>query len=121
MSEVFTSDNLLIAGPHHADVGTCVVDGLGTAATYKRGTVLGRNDAGDVIILDTPALNDSNTAEYILAQDTEIGTSDTVAEVYRSGDFNEDYLIVASGYTLTEADRRNLKKVGIYLQKGITV
>jgi hypothetical protein len=41
--------------------------------------------------------------------------------VYRSGDFNEDYLIVASGYTLTEADRRNLKKVGIYLQKGITV
>lgn len=121
MSEVFTSDNLIVAGAHHADVGTCVVKALQSAATYKRGTVLGRNNAGNVIILDAAAQNDTNTAEYILAKDTEIGTSDTVAEVYRSGDFVEDYLIVAQGYTLTEADRRNLKKVGIYLQKGITV
>ena len=119
MNERLESDNILIAGPHHADVGTCVVEALQAEATYKRGTILGRNTAGEVIILDTPAQNDVNVAEFILAQDTVIGTSDTVAEVYKSGDFFEDYLTVAENYTITDADRLNLKKVGIYLQKGV--
>lgn len=119
MSERFESDNILIAGAHRADVGTCVVKGLQQATTYKRGTILGRNKADEVIILNTAAENDANVAEFILAQDTEIGTSDTVAEVYRSGDFFENYLTVAEGYTITDADRLNLKKVGIYLQNGV--
>lgn len=110
-------DELVVTGAHPAAVGSVTVAGLSAAATYKRGTVLARNASNKFVIASGAA---NTAAEVILANDTEIGTTDTVAEVYVSGDFFEPALVVADEYTLSEADRLNLKNAGIYIVDGMT-
>jgi len=109
-------DGLVATWAHPAAVGSVTVAGLSAAATYKRGTVLSRN-ASNKFVITAGAAN--TAAEVILANDTEVGTTDTVAEVYVSGDFFEPALITASGYTLSEADRLSLKNAGIYIVDGM--
>lgn len=110
------SDNLLATYAHPAAVGSVTVAGLAAAKTYKRGTVLARN-ASDKFVIASGAANTS--AEVILAADTKIGTADTEAEVYVSGDFFERGLTLGEGHDLTEADRVNLKNAGIYVIDGM--
>lgn len=110
-------DSLVATYAHPAAVGSATLLGLETAATYKRGTVLSRN-ANDKFVITAGAAN--TAAEVILANDTEVGTADTVAEVYVSGDFFEPALITASNHALSEADRLSLKNAGIYIVDGIT-
>jgi hypothetical protein len=98
-----------------------VIRKLGTAGTLKRGTLLAKSSgsAGDgklVIFGTTAATNETLTADCVLCDDIEVGTTDDEnAAVYVSGDFNEAALIVATGATITEADRDALRTKGILL------
>lgn len=98
-----------------------VIRKLGTAGTLKRGTLLAKSSgsAGDgklVIFGTTAASNETLTADCVLCDDIEVGTSnDENVAVYVSGDFNEAALIVATGATITEADRDALRTKGILL------
>lgn len=98
-----------------------VIRKLGTAGTLKRGTLLAKSSgsAGDgklVIFGTTAATNETLTADCVLCDDIEVGTSnDENVAVYVSGDFNEAALIVATGATITEADRDALRTKGILL------
>lgn len=79
------------------------------AATYKRGTLLGKNEAGMLSLYDGTA-----TPDCILCDDTEVGTSaDTFVTVYTAGCFDPEKVIMADGYTLTEADKDKLRERGI--------
>lgn len=94
---------------------------LGTAGTLKRGTLLAKSSgsAGDgklVIFGTTAATNETLTADCVLANDIDVGTStDENALVFIQGNFNEDALIMATGASLTEADRDALKIRNIIL------
>ena len=54
-------------------------------------------------------------AYAILAEDTVVGTSDKHAAVFVMGCFDPDKLSVASGYAITDADKDDLRKGGIFL------
>lgn len=55
-------------------------------------------------------------AKYILAEDTETGASTAVVGLaYKTGCFNANQLIVADGYTMTEANKEELRTLGIFL------
>jgi hypothetical protein len=55
-------------------------------------------------------------ADCVLCDDITVGTtSDENVAVYVSGCFNEDALIMDEDYTLTEADKDELRKKGILL------
>ncbi len=60
---------------------------------------------------------DSGTPHSILCNDTDVGSDiDVVAEVYVSGQFAKDALIVAENYTITDADIAYLRNGGIYIE-----
>ena len=94
---------------------------LGTAATLVRGTILARSSGsggdGKLVVLGTTAgTNETLTADCILADDIDVGTSvDVNAAVYDMGCFDPAKLTVKSGYTITEADKDVLRERGIYL------
>ena len=86
---------------------------LTAATTYKRGTLLGKDD-------DTGALSifdGTNTPDCILCDDTEVGTAEDVkVTVYEAGCFDPEKLTVAEGYTLTQANKDKLRERGIVLK-----
>lgn len=92
---------------------------LGTAATLVRGTILAKSSgsAGDgklVVLGNTAASNETLTADCILCDDVEVGTSaDVTVPVYLAGCFDPDKCTVKSGYTVTEDDRDVLRERGI--------
>lgn len=94
---------------------------LGTAATIKRGTLLAKSSGsggdGKLVVFGTTAgSNETLTADCILTDDIEVGTAaDENVLVYISGNFNEAALIIATGATISEADRDELRKKGIIL------
>ena len=80
--------------------------------TLKRGTLLGKK-GGKLSIYGG---DDGSSPDCILADDVTIGTDDDEnVVVYVTGDFNIDALIVADGYTITEADKDVLRTKGILL------
>ncbi len=106
-----------------------VIRKLGTAGTLKRGTLLAKSSgsAGDgklVIFGTSAASNETLTADCVLANDIDVGTtSDENALVYITGHFNEDALILGTGASLAEADRDALRVRGILLgaSQGVNV
>lgn len=98
-----------------------VIRKLGTAGTLKRGTLLAKSSgsAGDgklVIFGTSAASNETLTPDCVLCDDISVGTAnDENALVYIAGNFNEAALIMASGASLTEADRDALRERGIIL------
>lgn len=90
-----------------------VIAALSEAATYKRGTILAKSAKdGKLYILGSTA--DTLTADCILCDDTEIGTSEDVSvEVYTAGCFDLNKLTADDGYTITEADKDKLRERGI--------
>lgn len=112
--ERYTPDNLIADNNHDLATGTVTVkSGEGK---LKRGSVLMRDANNKFVLAGTSA----GTAEVILAEDIDATSADTVANVYVSGDFRTDALIVGTGYTLSEADKVNLKNAGIYLVAGVS-
>lgn len=116
-------DGLIVANEPVADVFTVTIRKETTAAaTYKRGTVLALS-AGDgtlVILGSTATTNETLTANCILAEDVEVGTTaDVTVLAYRTGHFARNKLAVASGYTLKATDEEELRKAGILLSDAI--
>lgn len=116
-----TPENLFAGLDPRALTKAGVLRKLGTAATLVRGTLLAKSSgsAGDgklVIFGTTAATNETLTADCVLAEDVEVGTAaDENALVFITGNFNEDELTLASGASLTEADRDALRVRGILL------
>lgn len=93
----------------------------GTATTaYSYNPVTGE------ILFDTAPANSAaiaikystggGNADCVLVDETEVGTtSDENVVVWIGGNFIEASLIVATGYSITEADRDELRKKGIVL------
>lgn len=116
-------DGLIVANEPVADVFTVTIRKEATAAaTYKRGTVLALS-AGDgklVILGSTATTDETLTANCILAEDVEVGTTaDVTVLAYRTGHFARNKLAVASGYTLKATDEEELRKAGILLSDAI--
>lgn len=116
-------DGLIVANEPVADVLTVTIRKEATAAaTYKRGTVLALS-AGDgklVILGSTATTNETLTANCILAEDVEVGTTaDETVLAYRTGHFARNKLAVASGNTLKATDEEELRKAGILLSDAI--
>lgn len=116
-------DGLIVANEPVADVFTVTIRKEATAAaTYKRGTVLALH-AGDgklVILGPAATTNETLTANCILAEDVEVGTTaDVTVLAYRTGHFARNKLAVASGYTLKATDEEELRKAGILLSDAI--
>lgn len=118
-------DGLIVANEPVADVLTVTIRKEATAAaTYKRGTVMALSAvAGDgklVILGSTATTNETLTANCILAEDVEVGTTaDVTVLAYRTGHFARNKLAVASGYTLKATDEEELRKAGILLSDAI--
>ncbi len=117
-------DGLIVANEPVADVFTVTIRKEATAAaTYKRGTVLALSagTAGKLVILgSTATTNEILTANCILAEDVEVGTTaDVTVLAYRTGHFARNKLAVASGYTLKATDEEELRKAGILLSDAI--
>ena len=120
-------DGLIVANEPVADVFTVTIRKEATAAaTYKRGTVLAlpAGTAGDgklvVILGSTATTNETLTANCILAEDVEVGTTaDVTVLAYRTGHFARNKLAVASGYALKATDEEELRKAGILLSDAI--
>lgn len=91
-------------------------------ATYKRGTIMAKSSgtAGDgklVVLGSEAASSETLTADCILCDDITVGTeADEAVAVYIGGCFNSNKVIVADEYTLTEADKDNLRMRGIILK-----
>lgn len=114
-------DGLIVANEPVADVFTVTIRKEAAAATYKRGTVLalsaGTAGDGKLVILGS---NETLTANCILAEDVEVGTTaDVTVLAYRTGHFARNKLAVASGYTLKATDEEELRKAGILLSDAI--
>lgn len=116
-------DGLIVANEPVADVLTVTIRKEATAAaTYKRGTVmaLSASDGKLVILGPTATTNETLTANCILAEDVEVGTTaDVTVLAYRTGHFARNKLAVASGYTLKATDEEELRKAGILLSDAI--
>lgn len=114
-------DNL-IAGlfPRSLTMGVKVAAGEGL---LKRGTLLTVKDDGTYVIcgkkVTTGEGDDAKTTTYstpsaVLTVDVDASGTDAVAAVaYRSGNFNPNEVIVGEDYTLTAADKDNLRKYDI--------
>lgn len=118
-------DGLIVANEPVADVLTVTIRKEAAAATYKRGTVMalsaGTDGDGKLVILgSTAATNETLTANCILAEDVEVGTTaDVTVLAYRTGHFARNKLTVASDYTLKATDEEELRKAGILLSDAI--
>ena len=116
-------DGLIVANEPVADVLTVTIRKEATAAaTYKRGTVLALSaGTGKLVILgSTATTNETLTANCILAEDVEVGTTaDVTVLAYRTGHFARNKLAFASGYTLKATDEEELRKAGILLSDAI--
>lgn len=116
-------DGLIVANEPVADVFTVTIRKEAAAATYKRGTVLALSAGGAdklVILGSTATTNETLTANCILAEDVEVGTTaDVTALAYRTGHFARNKLAVANGYTLKATDEEELRKAGILLSDAI--
>lgn len=81
----------------------------------KRGTVLVPGEDGTYTMLATAATGKANC---VLADDADAsGEAAVTAVAYRTGHLNSRALIAAEGYTLTQADKEELRKGGILLSE----
>lgn len=90
---------------------------LETETTYKRGTIFAKGQ-GDkkLYILGTTATTESGTLlqDCVLCDNVTVGTDDDVnVVVYMAGCFDPNKVTVQESYTITEADKDELRKRNI--------
>lgn len=119
-------DGLIVTNEPVADVFTVTIrKETGEKATFKRGTVLalssGTGSGGKMVALGTAAgTNETLTANCILAEDVEVGTTaDVTVLAYRTGHFARNKLIFSGEYTLKPADEEALRAAGILLSDAL--
>lgn len=106
-------DNLIAKPfPRAIPFGVKITAGQGQ---LKRGTVLALGEDGAYTVL---AEATTGKANCVLADDVDASGEEAVTAVaYRTGHLNSRALIVAEGYTLTQADKEELRKGGILLSE----
>ncbi len=117
-------DNLIAGNtiPTHTATGT-IASGQGK---LTRGTVLalstGTSGTGKLVILGTTAgSNETLTAYGILCDEVDATSADAVGEIYVTGQFNTEQLIVKESYSMTTADVQALRDGGIYIENAVTL
>ena len=101
-------DDLVISTQPPCRVGNGVLKA--NAGALKRGTILAKGTDGKLDILG----NDESAEAYgILTDDVEASESDLPVDIYISGMFNANTLIVKDGYEIKESDKDTLRKYGI--------
>lgn len=109
-------DGLIVANEPVADVVT--VNLAASQGVLARGTVI-TGAAGGEMSAASAALVATN-AVYILADDTDTGTSSAVvATAYRTGHFARNKLTTDGSYTLVAADEEIMRNAGILLSDAI--
>jgi len=108
-------DNLIAGNDVKLITGSGVI--ASGAGKLSRGTVLGLNAEGKLAVLGGEGL----TAHAILCDDVDASAADTVAEIYLTGQFNKNKLIVAQDYTMTSADIQALRNGGIFLENSVAL
>lgn len=83
-----------------------------------RGTVLVAGADGKLKQLSAESAGASETAYGILCDNVD-ATSEAVAEVYVSGQFNKNALITKADYKLSVADIQALRNGGIYIENAM--
>lgn len=120
-------DNLISQNTPEADAFSVPMRaGLGVVT---RGTVLALSsgtggDAAMAILGTTAITNETLTANCVLAQDIDTGSSAgaaVTALAYRTGHFNRNKLTVKAAYTMTAIDKENLRKGGILLDDAVEI
>lgn len=88
----------------------------------ERGTLLdvSTKDSNYVIHGTTVETGDTLTANCVLAEPVTLSaTAEVIGQAYRTGHFAQNVLKVKSGSTITEADKENLRDVGILLSESV--
>mgnify|MGYP000106714586 CR=1 FL=1 len=89
----------------------------------KRGTALAKAEDGKMVILGTAKTGSETAApkaNCILAEASDDASEgDVTAVAYRVGHFNENVLIVAEDYTITDNDREDFRTGGILLDTAM--
>ena len=86
-----------------------------------RGTVLGKVTAsGKLIELDIAAVDGSQNFFGVLAEDTDASAADKVAPVFKSGQFNEDALILGGATTIADI-KDAARALNCYIQPTVIV
>ena len=101
-------DNLIVSTDVALIVQSITIP-TGTGA-LKRGTVV---DATGKV------LNTGLTPHGILCDDVDATSENVVAEVYVSGCFNKNALIVAGGYSLSADNIKSLRTGGIFVENAV--
>ena len=112
MSETYAPDNLL-AGDFPLVTGSVTIL---SGQVLSRGAVLGKVTAsGKHILCDTGASNGSQNPDHILAEDVDASGGDVEAIVYKTGQFNEDEILLGGGGVADDV-RDDLRALSLYLQ-----
>lgn len=105
-------DNLIAKlFPPTETFGVTIAAGQGELA---RGTVLVLGGDGTYTVLGEETTGKANC---VLADPVDASSGAVTAVAYRTGHLNSHALIVAEGYTMTAADREELRKGGILLSE----
>lgn len=100
------------------DVATALLAKTEVVMELKRGSVLAASNTGGKCCLLSGT--EGMTASYILAEDINTSTTnDVTAEVFRTGKFVKNSLIVAENYLLSVEDEKALRDAGIYLENAM--
>lgn len=109
-----------LIGGHTIKLSTKVVTIAPGGGALKRGTLLGcvikadDPEKGMFKIVDATKIDGTQYADCVLSRDVESGETAVNAEVYRSGEFNRQKLIVAAGDT-ADAHEAELRKNNILM------
>lgn len=119
---------------YYENLGACVPDNLIAGNTIPvltasatiaaaegklvRGTVLASGTDGKLKQLATESAGASEVPYGILCDDVD-ATSEAVAEVYVSGQFNANALVTKAAYKMTAADIKALRDGGIYIENAM--
>lgn len=115
--ETNTYDNLLSGEMKIATDRETILSGQ----NLSRGDLLGKitdtgASQGKLKLCASSASDGSQTPYAILVDDCDASSADTVADVYKSGQFNEDAIGLATGDTIDEF-KDALRDVGIFVKK----
>lgn len=112
------SETLIADSSMRVNVGTATLAKTDEVMNLQRGSVLAASDTdGKCSLLNG---SEGTSAAYILAEDVSTSVSEEVtAEVYQTGKFVRNSLIVAENYTLSVVDEKELRDAGIYLENAM--
>lgn len=113
-------DNLVVSSKHDLDVK--IVNVASGQGVLKRGTVLAVTSESTYVVCGSELDDNVTATANCIVSDTVDTGSDTgeyvAVQVYISGHFNSNTLIVANEYELTDSDKESLRNAGLFLSSS---